>query len=356
MNETLIISTSDVDRIVREAGPDAVMDELIAHVGEAFATYNPSETRAPVRGGFSYDRPVTGLVEWMPCMRVGQEVVVKMVGYHPENPERFGLPTIVSTISTYDTSTGHLSCLMDATLLTAMRTGAASAVASSLMCRPDATELGLIGAGAQAITQVHALCRVLPIRRIRVYDIDDSALKTFAKRLDGLAADIEIEITDRDDVVRNSDVLCTATSVGVGKGPVIGHVEPRSWAHINAVGSDFPGKTELPVSILRRSLVVPDFEEQAVKEGECQQLKADEIGPSLAHFAGHPALAREHRDSLTVFDSTGWALEDAAAMEVFLAHALRMGLGRSVRLEATPDDPRDPYESVRAAIETHLTD
>lgn len=355
MTDTLIISTADVDRIVRENGTDRIMDELIARLGSAFAEYDESETKAPARDGFSYDRPVTGLVEWMPYMRVGHEVVVKLVGYHPGNPGRFGLPTIMSTISAYDTATGRLACLMDATLLTAMRTGASSAVATSLLGRKDASVLGLIGAGAQAITQLHALSRVLTLSRVLVFDIDQSAGETFIARAEGLAGGAEILCVDASAVVRESDVICTATSVDVGKGPVIEDVEPRPWAHFNAVGSDFPGKIELPMSLLERCLVVPDFLEQALKEGECQQLAIDRIGPSLTRLAASPELATDHRNRLTVFDSTGWALEDAVAMGLFLEHARRMNLGHTVRLESDSLDPRDPYGAIRTAITAFST-
>ena len=101
----------------------------------------------------------------MPIYKKGAEVVIKVVGYHPKNPKNFNLPTILSSISSYDTKTGHLMGIADGVLLTALRTGAASAVASELLAKPESTTLGLIGCGAQSITQLHALSRYSNLKR-----------------------------------------------------------------------------------------------------------------------------------------------------------------------------------------------
>ena len=113
--------------------------------------------------------------------------------------------------------------------------------------------------------------------------------------------------------------------------------------HINAVGSDFPGKVELPLALLRRSLVVPDVLEQAVKEGECQQLTRAEIGPGLAEIIAEPGRYAAARESLTVFDSTGWALGDQVAMQLLLDRANALGVGVVMNLEDIGEDPLDPY-------------
>ena len=146
---TLVLTSSDVQEIVRQRGLDAIMHTLIERLDAAMQGFNPEQTSIPVRSGFNYMEPQMGLIEWMPLYEKGENVVMKVVGYHPHNPLQYNVPTIVSTISSYDTATGHLQGIMDGVLLTALRTGAASAVASKYLAHPQSGTLGLIGCGAQ---------------------------------------------------------------------------------------------------------------------------------------------------------------------------------------------------------------
>ena len=109
--------------------------------------------------------------------------------------------------------------------------------------------------------------------------------------------------------------------------------------HVNAVGSDLPGKTELPLEFLKRSVVVPDFSDQAAKEGECQQLGVSDIGPELPAVIRDEALLPEVRDTLSVFDSTGFAIEDLIAMETVIELAESLGVGTAVEIESSANDP-----------------
>lgn len=144
-----------------------------------------------------------------------------------------------------------------------------------------------------------------------------------------------------------ADILCTATSVDIGQGPVIDDVDTKPWLHINAVGSDFPGKVELPQTLLNRSIICPDFLEQAVNEGECQQLERHAIGPTLYELVQHHGDYRDLREQLTVFDSTGWAIEDQVAMDMLMDYATELGLGQKIQLESVTTDPRNPYQTVQ---------
>lgn len=340
--DTLILTADDVQSAIRHVGLDAFMDQLIEGLTTAFMDYDPDTTEIPIRQGFAYTHPTTGLVEWMPCMERGDAVTLKMVGYHPANGKQHALPTILSTMSRYDTSTGHLECLMDGTLLTALRTGAASAVASRALAPEDADVIGLIGAGAQAVTQLHALMRLFTVRRIVIHDVDPAAEASFADRIAAFASNLPIESASPDTVAETADILCTATSVAIGAGPVFTGTDPKPHLHINAVGSDFPGKTEVPHAVLQRSFVCPDSRVQALREGESQQLTKDAVGPELYHLMQDPAL--QHRDRITVFDSTGWALEDHVTMGLIAGHADALGLGTRMPIEMVPDDARSPYQ------------
>ncbi len=350
---TMIIGRDDLATIVTSVGLDALMDEMIDRLEAAIRSFDETKTHVRTRDGFHYLEPEVGLLEWMPVMQTGEATTIKVVGYHPANPTIRDLPTILSTISVYDTQTGHLSGLADGTFLTALRTGAASAVASKVLARPSSRILGLVGCGAQSITQMHALVRVFPIDQVYLTDANPHNVETFPSRArEVLPPDVEVRQVPLELLMQMSDIVCTSTSVGIDEGPLFDDLPTRPWLHINAVGSDFPGKVELPTSLLRRSLVCPDVREQAVKEGECQVLAAEEIGPSLAHIVAHPDAYESWRENLTVFDSTGWALGDQVAMQLLLGHAARIGVGTQFALEDIGDDPLNPYQMGRSDVVT----
>ena len=280
--KTLILSGDDVNKIVETYDLNRLMDTLIKRTSDAIRNYNNELTEIPIRSGFNYEINDPGLVEWMPVHKKGDEVVIKVVSYHPRNPQKYDLPTILSTISSYDTTTGHLKGLVDGVLLTALRTGAASAVASKLLAKDSSSTLGLIGCGAQSVTQLHALSRVFDIKKVLLFDVDKTAMSSFNNRIAMLDLNIEIIASSIKDILNVSDIVCTETSIDVGTGPLFDKLSTSEHIHINAIGSDFPGKVELPLDLLKQSLVCPDFLEQAKIEGECQQLKDSEIGPDLS--------------------------------------------------------------------------
>ena len=341
---TTVVGRDDIASIVETVGLDTLMDEMIQRLTDAIVTFDETQTRVRARDGFHYLEPDLGLLEWMPVIQNGEATTIKVVGYHPMNPTRRQLPTILSTISVYDTATGHLSGLADGTFLTALRTGAASAVASRVLARPSSKVLGLLGCGAQSITQLHALLRVFPIDQVLISDIRQDNVDSFEQRASEFLPElVEVKPVPLDTLMQTADIVCTSTSLGIGQGPLFEDVPTKPWLHINAVGSDFPGKVELPTELLRRALVCPDVREQAVKEGECQVLAAEEIGPSLAHVVAHPGAYESWQEDLTVFDSTGWALGDQVAMKLLMRYADALGLGTKLALEDIGDDPLDPY-------------
>ncbi|MFL6127952.1 MAG: ornithine cyclodeaminase family protein [Mycobacteriales bacterium] len=336
---SLLVTQSDLRRIIADAGLDGLMDEVIAALEVALA--DPSTVAVCPRGGFALENERTGVLEWMPAMRPSATATVKMVAYNPDNPEHYRLPTIMASTAVYDSRTGALTALLDATFTTALRTGAASAVATRRLARRGSTVVGLVGCGAQAVAQLHGLSRVLPIRRVLAYDTDPHVLASFARRV--AFTGLRVERSDPQTLAAAADVICTATSAPVGAPPVLpGDPERlRPGTHVNAVGSDLPGKTELPLALLRAAVVCPDYLPQAAIEGECQQLSGEEIGPSLAELVVGGGEA--YRDRLTVFDSTGYALEDQVVTEVVLAHARRLGAWRPLPLFTGTSDARNPY-------------
>ncbi|RYY09147.1 MAG: ornithine cyclodeaminase family protein, partial [Chitinophagaceae bacterium] len=331
-------------------GVDRIMMTMIESLRTAISDYDPQKLSIPARSGFQYNKPAPGLIEWMPLYKQdddGGNISIKIVGYHPSNPLKLNLPTIVSTISAYDTHSGHLSSLMDGVLATAIRTGAASAVATRLMAKPTSSILGLIGCGTQAITQLHAISLCFKIERVLFYDVDSKASSSFEKRCSALNLDVDFISTTIEEIVANSDILCTATSLDIGAGPLFSNIKTKPHIHINAVGSDFPGKIEVPFDLLQSSFVCPDFIEQALVEGECQQLQQADIGAGLIEVVQNSGKYVYLQDQRTVFDSTGWALEDKVMMDLFLDCASKLGLGQELEIEHRPGDTKNPYDFLK---------
>ncbi|MEU9523353.1 ornithine cyclodeaminase family protein [Streptomyces sp. NPDC048224] len=338
--QTLVLTQQHVGKIVGLLGRDRFTERVIDRLQAALG--DPHHGTAPARDGFTRCPGDSGVVEWMPYHVPDESMTLKTVSYTPANPtSRHRLPTINGTLTRFDDETGRLVAVCDAGLLTAVRTGAASAVASRLLARPDSRVLGLVGAGAQAVTQAHALSRVFPIEEILVHDCEPDHAASFLDRTDFLNR--KVRQADPAELAAAADIICTATTVGVGQGPVLPDEGLRDHVHINAVGADLVGKTELPLSLLRSALVVPDHLAQARNEGECQRLAEDEIGPDLSTVCRDPESWVKHREGRTVFDSTGYALEDHVALDVLIELAEETGIGERMLIEHLPTDALDPY-------------
>ncbi|RSS37487.1 ornithine cyclodeaminase family protein [Streptomyces sp. WAC08241] len=338
--ETVVLTRQHIAKIVNEKGIDDFMDRMIVRLDEAFREGGFGGV-TPARDGFVRGPGDTAVLEWMPHHRPGESVTIKTVGYTPSNPAEFRLPTIIGTMTRYDDVTGRLLAVCDGILPTAIRTGAASAVASRLLARPDSRVLGLVGAGAQAVTQAHALSRVFPLERIVVHDVDPEHAASFAERVEFLGLDVKVGSVA--DVEAEADIICTVTSVAVGDGPVLRGENLRPHVHVNAIGADLIGKFEVPLRVLRSAFVTADHRDQSLREGEGQQLAESDLGPDLMELCARPGLAAEHRDGITVFDSTGFALEDHVAFDVLLELAAEAGLGEHLQIEQLPEDALNPY-------------
>lgn len=343
-----LLDHSHIATVVRTVGVDTFMDEVIERLRGAFGDHQPELLETQPRRGFEYRKPGLGLVEWMPAMEVGRRVGVKTVGYHPSNPAERGLASVFANTTLYDTTTGRLTAICDATLLTAVRTGAASAVATDILAIDAPIRLGVIGCGAQSVTQIHALSRVRPIAEVIAFDADPDVAASLSSRLEPVITVPQLTLVDDPaDVARAADVLCTVTSADIGAGPVFREAELRDWLHINAVGADFPGKTEIPLSVLHRATVFADYLPQCLLEGEAQQLVADDIEAELPELVANHQRFRALADRLTVFDSTGWAIEDMVAADVAFEYADQLGIGEVFALHDHSVDPFDPYELLR---------
>lgn len=344
-----VLSEQDVNRVVAMYGAHEVMNRLIDGIDAGFRSMASGDIVHSPRKGFAKG---SNLIEWMPVHDQSGTFVVKVVSYFPSNPLQQALPTVGAVITRFDFATGQVTDVVGGRLLTAMRTGAASAVASRYMAKADSTTLGLIGCGVQAVTQAHALCRLFPIKRVLAFDTDLSALSSLSVRLAFLG--LEVIASSLDQIERQSDIICTATTSDVGAPPVLTATNLLPHAHINAVGADFPGKIELPPRFTRESFIATDLMEQARIEGECQVLTATEAASSrcveLKTIVSAPAEFARFRACQTIYDSTGIAMEDAVAVAIICDLARKAGIGSINSTVSHGFDPKNPY----GEIEDHL--
>ena len=198
---------------------------------------------------------------------------------------------------------------------------------------------------AQAITQLHALSRVFDVKKVLFYDVDASTRASFRNRCSFLGNEVKFIDAMLEETVSEVDLLCVATSIDIGGGPVFEDIATLPHLHINAVGSDFPGKTELPRELVARSFVSPDCRAQAIKEGECQQIDPNLIGGEL-HELLRSGPDAKLQNALTIFDSTGWSLEDYTVTQVILELADQLGIGQKLDSEDATSDPKNPYSDL----------
>ncbi|MBI2869454.1 MAG: ornithine cyclodeaminase family protein [Chloroflexi bacterium] len=281
------------------------MGEVIAAVEQAFRDWAAGRARMPAKAYLLLDK---GDFRAMPAAVPGA-AGMKWVNVHPQNPG-IGLPTVMGTIIYSDPDTGYPLAIMDATEITAYRTGATSAVASRYLARKDSRTLGLIGAGRQAYTQLLAHAVLFNLELVKVFDPSREAVSRLAARFPGLTVR---EATAEDAAA--SDIVCTVTPT---RQPVV----MRSWVkpgvHINAVGADAPGKEELEPAVLSAAAVFVDDIKQASGGGEINVpvsrglFKIEDIRATLGEVITGQKTGRASAGDITVFDSTGVAIEDIA--------------------------------------------
>jgi ornithine cyclodeaminase/alanine dehydrogenase-like protein (mu-crystallin family) len=342
--KTLIITKDDICKIIKIIGLNRFMDNMIEMLDRVISQTFYLRPDVRKREGFLLDQTIGGVLEWMPVSQ-GNDVTIKLVSYMPRNPTRYKIPTIMSVINLFDTETGHLVALADGIFLTAVRTGAASAIVSRVLALPESKVLGLIGCGSQAVTQLHALSRVFNFEKVYIYDTDTTAANSYIERAS--FCKLDIKIVERSYLEKEADIICTTTSVPIGEGPVLDGTFLKNHVHINSIGSDLPGKIELPISLLRNSFICPDFLPQALVEGECQQLKPSEIGPDITEVISNRDKYHIYRNQKTVFDSTGFALEDQVAMNLIVQYTKKYNLGQMIEIENISYDPLDPYNFIK---------
>ena len=254
----------------------------------------------------------------------------------PDNPRRFGLPTIQGTVVLADATTGAPLALMDSGSVTALRTGAATAVAAKFLARRDARSVTIVGCGVQGELQLAALAAVLPLRHARVLDTDPVRAASLAARAEATLG-IRVEVaSDLRAALRESDVCVTCTP---SRRAFVSRDDIIPGTFVAAVGADNRGKQELEPALVASSTLVVDVLEQCAEIGEFQHVLAaglmtrEQVHAELAEVVVGRRPGRTRDDEITIFDSSGTALQDVAAAIVVYERACASGRGTEVKLD-----------------------
>ena len=290
------------------------MPEVITVVEQAFRDWAQGKGSMPAKAYLLLEQ---GDFRAMPAA-LPEAAGVKWVSVHPQNPSR-GFPTIMAIMIYNDPQTGYPLAVMDATDITAYRTGATAAIASKYLARQDSHTLGIIGAGRQAYTQVEAHAQLFGLKLIKVYDRSREA----AQKLIRFFPEYPLKECSLEETAA-CDIVCTLTPARV---PFVKKEWIAPGTHINAVGADAEGKEELEPAILKEAIVVVDDLRQASVAGEINvpitkgAFAIDEVYGTLGEIIVGRKQGREDRGVTTVFDSTGVAIEDLAVAKLIYEKA-----------------------------------
>ena len=272
-------------------------------------------------------RTMPGYLEYMDIAGV------KLVNVHPDNPKS-GLPTVMALMVLNSTKTGAPLAVMDGTTLTDLRTGAAGGVAAKYLSREDSRVVGLIGLGRQARTQLRAIMEVRDILKVKIFDQSKESTVAFKVEMEKEMG-VEIESEPNANEVCDCDILVTTTPV---KSPVVKAGWIRQGTHINAIGADAAGKEELDPMILKNAKVIVDAIQQASHSGEVNVpistgiFSVNEIYAELGQVVCGIKPGRQNDDDITVFDSTGLAIQDVVTADLAYQRALESKVGLELEL------------------------
>ena len=317
---------------VRAALP---MREAIAAVRRAFADLQRGEAVMPLRSHLDIAAH-QGVALFMPAfLPATGSLGIKAITLFDRNPA-MGLPRIQALMLVFDAATGTPKAVMDAAVLTAIRTGAGSGLATDLLAPSDAASAAVFGAGVQGRTQLEAVCCVRPVRRAYVVDPDRAAAERFAQEMGArLGLGIEVAATPAE-ALQHADIVCTAT---VSSTPVFDDADLRPGTHINAIGSYKPHVQEIPSATVARARVVLDHRESALAEtGDllipiAQGLfSAERIHGELGELILGRKPGRQSAEDITLYKAVGIAVLDLAAAAAALDRAADLGLGTEVAL------------------------
>ncbi len=286
-----------------------------------------------------------GVIELMPTSD-GDVYGFKYVNGHPDNTKG-GLQTVTAFGLLADVATGYPVLLSEMTILTALRTAATSAMVARVLAPKGSKTMAMIGNGAQSEFQSLAMKAIVGVTHVRLYDVDPAATEKCAANLAGQGLEVT-KCTSAEDAVMGADIITTCTA-DKQYATILTDNMVGSGVHINAIGGDCPGKTELAPAIVARSTVFVEYPEQTRIEGEIQQMPEDHPVTEFWQVLTGAAKGRTDAKQITLFDSVGFAIEDFSALRYVRDQIAATGLFHPLDLLADPDDPRDLFGMLQRA-------
>jgi alanine dehydrogenase len=322
----LILKNSQIRQLIN-------MPEALKAVEKAFIFYGKNLVQMPAKIYLHLNK-YNGDFRAMPAYIKNIETVgLKWVNVHPEN-SRFGLPTVMALIILNDAKTGLPLCIMDGTYITNLRTGASGAVAAKYLARENSSIIGLVGCGVQARMQLQALNELFKIKLVYVWGNKIIYAKKFLKDMKFLGLDMHIT-ENISDCLKEADIIVTTTPV---RKPIINSEWVKEGTHINAIGADAPGKEELDPLLLKRSKIIVDDKLQAFHSGEVnvalsrRMISKKDIYATLGDIIVGRKKGRVGKREITIFDSTGLAIQDIAVANLVYKKACESKKGKWIKI------------------------
>lgn len=331
---SLLFTISDLKQLVSKISLRRLFEQAIAQLRQDFSRWQEFQMVPRIATHYPH-----GVIELMPVAD-NELYSFKYVNGHPYNPRQDKL-TVTAVGMLANVATGYPLLISEMTLLTAIRTAATSALASTYLAPQAAKTFGMIGTGSQSEFQTLAHQVALGIEEVFYFDIDGAAMDKFAHNL----ADSGLQLQRCDSieaVVAASNIITTATADKVAARILQDAMIDRG-KHINAIGGDCPGKTEIAESLLKRSKIIVEYLEQSLREGEIQNLSSDNVYAELWQLVCGEKPGRESADEVTVFDSVGIALEDYSVLKLIYRLMQQYQLGKPVDLIPDVQDSKDIY-------------
>ncbi|WP_108502593.1 ornithine cyclodeaminase [Paracoccus indicus] len=334
------VSVADMMGLVHHIGIEEMLTDLAAEIEADFLRW-PAFDKTPRVASHS----AIGVIELMPTSD-GETYGFKYVNGHPKNTAE-GLQTVTAFGVLADVVTGYPKLLSEMTILTALRTAATSAMAARHLAPEGARTMAMIGNGAQSEFQCLAFKAVCGIDTVRLYDIDPTATARCARNLAGSGLTV-VQCRSGQEAIEGAQIITTCTA-DKQYATILTDNMVGAGVHINAIGGDCPGKTELHRDILHRASIFVEYPPQTRVEGEIQQLDPDHAVTELWQVVAGQMPGRSDARQITLFDSVGFAIEDFSALR-FIAKAI-VGTPFFTPLDmiADPDDPRDLFGMLQRA-------
>ena len=332
---TLFLDVNALSSLVNDHGTETFMKGLLTYMEEDFRRWEEFDKSARTAAHSDI-----GVIELMPVAD-NINYGFKYVNGHPSNPKQ-GLSTVMAFGALSDVATGFPRLLTELTISTAIRTAVTSVMAAKALANPDSSIMGMIGCGAQSAFQAVAFHTILGIKELRIFDIDTQAMDKVAEHLTAYPTLKVIKASSSKECVKGADIVTTVTA-DKAYATILTPDMVEPGMHINGVGGDCPGKTELHIDVLKAGKIFVEHEPQTRVEGDIQQLSDEHTVNPLWKVIAEKESGRENKHQITIFDSVGFALEDLSILRYIYDLAKKLGAGRTVELVPHMEDPKDLF-------------